>query len=609
MKPMFPAMRYGFLFLLLSVLCALPATAQERQLAEQYFADGEYGKAATLYLKLYQEQPGVDLYLERYVESVIGLGDFTQAEQFLRREQKKRPKVMQPYISMAAVFRAQERHEDALAEYDRAIQELPPDHNQINRLASALVKDMDYVKAAEVYARGAKLLKDPYIFAFSLGELYRRAGDVPRMVEQYLAYLRQAPQQISTVQMVMQRSLSEDDHVELQAQLYEAIAANTGSEIPLIEMLTWSFLQRKDYRNALRQVKALDQKLQEQGNRVFDLGMVALNEQDYLPAIDAFAYIVESKGSGSAFYLESKKQMLKARRQIVLADPAAAGEGLRQLEAEYRGLIDEYGITPPMAPLMIELAELEALHLRQLDTAIAVLEQVVDMPGLQQDVRSQAKLALGDYYLIRGEVWDATLLYSQVDKLYKDDPLGHEARFRNARLSYFNRDFEWAQAQFNVLKASTSKLIANDALDLSVFIMDNSGLDTTYESMGLYADAEMLIFQNRHGEALQKLDTLVQRFPFHSLEDDVLYLKSRIYIKEREFEKAATTLQRIVDQFAEEIRADNALFMLGDLYAGPLKDPVKAMAYYEKLFTDHSDSMFAADARKQFRRLRGDKVQ
>lgn len=606
---MFPALRYVFPLLALWLLVVSVACAQERQLAEQYFADGEYGKAATLYLKLYQEQPGVDLYLERYTESVIGSGSFSEVEQFLRKEQKRRPKVMQPYISLATVLRAQERHEEAAAEYDRAIAELTPDHNQINRLASALVKDLDYAKAAEVYARGAKLLKDPYIFAFNLGELYRRAGDVPRMIEQYLAYLRQVPQQISTVQMVMQRSLADEDHTELQSQLYEAIASGSGSEIPLIEMLTWSFLQRKDYRNALRQVKALDQKLQEQGNRVFDLGMVALNEQDYLPAIDAFTYIVEFKGKSSPYYLEARKQMLKARRQVVLTDPTASGEGLRVLESEYRMLIADYGITPPMAPLMIELAELEAIHLLQLDTAIAVLEQVVEMPGLQQDIRSQAKLALGDYYLIHGDVWDATLLYSQVDKLYKDDPLGHEARFRNARLSYFNRDFEWAQTQFNVLKASTSKLIANDALDLSVFIMDNSGLDTTYESMGLYADAEMLLFQNRHEEALQKLDTLVQRFPFHSLEDDVLYLKARIYLKERDFGRAATTLQRIVDQFTEEIRADNALYMLGDLYSGPLQDPAKAMTYYEKLFTDHSDSMFAADARKQFRRLRGDKVQ
>lgn len=40
------------------------------------------------------------------------------------------------------------------------------------------------------------------------------------------------------------------------------------------------------------------------------------------------------------------------------------------------------------------------------------------------------KLDLGDFYLISGDVWEATLLYSQVDKAMKDEPLGEEARLK-----------------------------------------------------------------------------------------------------------------------------------------------------------------------------------
>jgi TolA-binding protein len=210
---------------------------------------------------------------------------------------------------------------------------------------------------------------------------------------------------------------------------------------------------------------------------------------------------------------------------------------------------------------------------------------------------------------MQGDVWESTLLYSQVDKAFKEDPLGHEARFRNARLSYFSGDFQWAQAQFEVLKASTSKLIANDALDLSVFIMDNLGLDTTAIALQLYADAELLVFQNRFQDAFGKMDSLLLAFPKHALEDDVLYLRGKIFTKQRQYEKAAAAFEEVVEKYPEDIRADNALFELAGLYEKPLNDVEKAKTLYEKLFVEFSGSTFAVEARKRYRILRGDKIQ
>ena len=204
------------------------------------------------------------------------------------------------------------------------------------------------------------------------------------------------------------------------------------------------------------------------------------------------------------------------------------------------------------------------------------------------------------------ERWEATLLYSQVDKAFKDDLLGHEARWKNAKLSYFFKDFQWAQAQFDVLKASTSKLIANDALDLSVFVMDNWGLDTTDTAIGLYADADLYIFQNNFTGAFAKLDTLASKFPEHTLKDDVYYAKARIFTKQREYEKAKAMYEKIIEEHPEEIRADNAMFALAELYEYNLGELDKAKELYEKLFIDHSGSTFAVLARKKFRELRGD---
>jgi TolA-binding protein len=156
---------------------------------------------------------------------------------------------------------------------------------------------------------------------------------------------------------------------------------------------------------------------------------------------------------------------------------------------------------------------------------------------------------------------------------------------------------------------STVRLIANDALDLSIFIMDNLGLDTIATPIMMYSNAELLVFQNRFEDAFIKLDSLQTMFPGHTLQDDMLYLEANILVKKREYQKAETIYQKIINEHLEEIRADNAMFELANLYENQLNNLEKAQALYERIFIDFSGSTFAVESRKRFRKLRGDTIQ
>ena len=333
---------------------------------------------------------------------------------------------------------------------------------------------------------------------------------------------------------------------------------------------------------------------------------MASNVKESDVAIEAYEYIVTEKGPGSSYYMEAKRLSLIERRKKIVRNYDYTEEDLRALESQYDAFLDEAGRNRTTAPIIAELARLQAFYINDLDAAIELLQEVVSYPGVNKKVRAYAKLDLADFQLMNGEIWESTLLYSQVDKEFREDPLGQEARFRNARLSYFNADFEWAQAQFDILKASTSRMIANDALDMSVFIMDNLGLDTTDHPMTVYAESELLVFQNRFEEAFEKLNVLSNIYPDHGLQDDILYLKAQIYEKQRNFEEAAQLYQEIADNYPEEIRADNSIYALAQLYEGQLNDLAKAQDLYEKLFMEYSGSTFSIEARKRYRILRGD---
>ena len=589
------------------VSIAIAAAAQEAQLAQQYFRDGEFSKAAALYEKLYAENSSNNYYFDRYIESLLSLENYDDAEKAIKKQIKKDPKNASLYVTYGNLYERQFEDGKANEQYEAAIKKLPADRFAIIKLANSFVALTKFDLAIRTYERGIKMLNDEEIFAYNLGDLYRRKGDTERMIEHYLNSLNANPSRLNSLKTLFQRYLLADDYDELQKQLYNLIQKYPEATF-FPELLTWSFIQKKDYASALRQVRALDRKLDENGGRVFRIAEIAANDRDYDVAIDGYNYIIEKKGRTSTFYIDAKREALRAKRLKLVAGFQYSEPELRQLETEYEAFLDEFGRNKTTAPIVAELAELEAFYLNDLEKSTQLLNELVSYPGVNKYVQAEAKLRLADFYLMKGDRWESTLLYSQVDKDFKEDILGHEARFRNAKLSYYMADFQWAQAQFDVLKASTSKLIANDALDLSVFIMDNLGLDTTAVPMEMYAEADLLVFQNRFDEAFAKLDSLERMFPDHGLKDDILYTRAQIFKKQRRYEDSAAALQRIVETYPEEIRADNALFELAALYETQLGDETKAQELYEKIFIEYSNSTFAVEARKRYRKLRGDDI-
>lgn len=600
-------LKWVFALLLTGTLTTL-TFGQDRQLANQYYRDGEFEKASVLYEQLYKESNYNDFYFDRYIESLMAMDDYDASEKAIKKHLRRDPENVQTYVTYGKLLERQVRSEEAEDMYKTAIEKLPKNQIQVTRLANAFMTLTKYDLAIAAYERGAEMLKNRDVFAYDLGELYRRKGDIPKMIENYLVSIEADPNRITRVKSILQRYLNAEDYLEVQKQLYAKIQEDADN--PLYpELLSWVFIQRKDYNGALRQMRALDRRYNENGGRVFALADIAANDGDYAAAIKAYEYIVDEKGPQSPYYLDAKRQSLRSKRKQLVSGYDYTMEELRELEKEYEEFLTEFGRSKVTARIILELAELEALYINDLDKAIELLNQMIAYPNVNPNVQARGKLSLADYYLMQGEVWEATLLYSQVDKAFKEDLLGHEARFRNARLSYYAGDFQWAQAQFDILKSSTSKLIANDALDLSVFIMDNLGLDTTETALKLYADADLLVFQNRFGEAFAKMDSLKTSFPNHSLGDDVLYLKAQIQKKKRNYEEAAALLQEIVDNHPDEIRADNALFQLAGLYENQLEQPSKAQELYETLFIDYSNSTLAVEARKRYRILRGDDIQ
>jgi len=581
---------------------------KDEQLAAQYYQNGEFDKAADLYEKLFNKT-GNPFFYNFYLNSLLELKEYKTAEKTVKKIIKKFPDDLRYPVDLGYVYLQSNEPDKAKKEFEGAINKLGPDQQQIFNLASAFITRQQLDYAISAYQKGRKLLKDIYPFNFELADLYNAKMDYVSMVNEYLDVLQLNDSYLQSVQNALQTSIGEDTKGKkseiLKNQLIKRTQSQPDKQV-YADMLIWMYVQEKDFEAAFLHTKALDKRLKMDGGKLMALATLAVTNQNYGVAVKCYEYVI-TKGPQNYYYTNSKMELLNVLNQKITSSAYTASD-LTQLETQYRTTLAELGKGPATAPLIKNFAHLLAFYLNKIDEGISLMDEVIAMPSLTPKLKAECKLELGDMLLLNGEIWEASLLYSQVEKAFHEDILGQEAKFKNARLSYFKGEFEWAQAQLSVLKAATSKLIANDALELSLLITDNTGLDSIIEPLMIFSRSELLSFQNKDDEALLTLDSITQEYPGHSLEDEILFKKYKIYKKAAKFDLAAENLNKIMSDYGTDILADDAIFYLAELNETQFKNLEKAQELYQELLVKHPGSLYSVEARKRFRRLRGDMI-
>ena len=583
------------------------AQTSDSDLAKFYLDKGDYEKAILYYEKLYDQNQTAAIY-EGLFTSYLEVERYKDAEKLVKKHMKKYRSNLY-FIDLGAVYEAQGEEKDAAEAYQDAIKSLPKSQGLVIRTANEFIRRSKLDYALETYEYGKKLLDNSYPFSYEIAGLYGSMGQTERMIEEYLNLLEYNEAYLQTIQNSLNRSIDfqeDNDNVEfLRTELLRRVQKNPANTT-YAEMLTWLFLQRKDFNSAYVQLKAIDKRLNENGQRLLNLANLCINNQDFKTAKKCYKYIAD-KGSENPYYSFARAGVLKSefedQRRTYPLDTAA----LKKLDKDYSSLLNELGKNRETVGLLRQKAQLQAYYLNNLEGATISLNDALDIPGIHEQTRAEMKLQLAEVLIARDYIWDASLLCSQVDKDFKNDILGYQAKFINAQISYYTGDFEWAQAQLDILKGSTSKLISNDAMELSLLISDNMALDTILDPMLMFARADLLTVQNKFGDALSTLDSIKSEYPGHPLNDEILLQKARIAVKQGGIQEAIDFYQSIVVDYYQEITADNALFNMAELYETKLNDLEKAQELYKQIMTDFPGSLYVVEARKRFRRLRGDK--
>lgn len=572
-------------------------------LAYQYYQQADYEKAAVLLEKLFNKSNN-DSYFDLYYNSLIKIKKYTEAEALVKRLIKQYPQKQLYQVALGRIYQESGKIAEANKIYQSTIFNIPKNEFQFRDLANIFYRFEAYDMAVNTFLQGRKTLGDEQLFTFELLNIYRFKKDKVQLINEYLNALTANPQLLNMAQSSLANVFdSNNDYQQLQSAVLKKIQKDPQNET-FTELLVWQFIQQQEYEMALRQLIAQDKRTKGSGQLLFNTANTFVANKAFATAAKAYEYLL-SKGTENELYLPAKIQLINTKYELTIqgkVDPLA----VKLLADEFSGIITQYGISQQTIFALKKLAYLQAYYLNDLANAEKTLEQALTISRLPNTELAQLKLDLGDVYVLNKQPWEAVLMYEQVAKQFENQPVGSEARYRSAQLSFYQGNFKFAKSQADVLKASTSQLIANDALNLSLLISDN--LQSKNDSLALimYADAEMLQFMNNHKAALAKLDSIDRSFPNNSLADDILMAKAKILIKTNDYDQAVGQLKTIINEHLTSIWVDDALFMLADLYENKLNNVEEAKKLYQQLITNFPGSMLNAEARKRYRNLRGD---
>lgn len=577
-------------------------------LASQYFQNKEFGKAAELYQQLYSGTKS-EGYFSIYLDCLMSIPDYEKADKEIRKGLRGNSADSYWYVQWGFLRKAQGQDVESTKMYEKAIASISNNSAEYTNLANQFLNRREYEFAEKVYIKG-RTAQNPQLYCYELARIYYYMRNYDLMLKEYLEWVKQKESNLEIVKSSLQSVLATDYDHDISKQLKNYVLKRIQEEPGQIiynQLLIWLFIQDKNFVAAIRQAIALDKRTGEEDSNIFGLAIVSASNKNYDEALKAYDYLI-LKGKKAEYYNLASQQRMQMYYDRFIDDGNLDLIRANELKEQFSRTLTILGISPETSGLLIEFAHLQAFFLNQPTEAIRILTDGLTMKGINLQQVSAIKAELADVYVYSGDLWEAVLTYSQVIESNKSTLLGDDVKFKKARLGYYMGNFKWAKAQLDALRASTSKLISNDAMDLALFISENLESDSTAMPLQIFARADLQLFRNNFPEAIAALDSVSKLYPDNSLVDDVDFRKASIYQKQGKYEEASILLETIVKDFSSDLLADDALFQLATLNEYKLNRKDKAMELFKKMLTDYPGSVYVVDSRTEYRKLQDSEI-
>ncbi|AEH00617.1 tetratricopeptide repeat protein [Lacinutrix sp. 5H-3-7-4] len=586
--------------LIFTFLLSFNALAQDDILAREYFKNGDFEKAATTYKKLYAKNSRNKTYLLQLVKAYQQLEKFKEAETLLQDE-LTRYEYPQLIVELGRNYSLQNDTINSKLNYDKAILTIEKNPNNAYAVGRSF-ENYSLLNEAIVTYNKAMQLKPQLNFNINLAKIYGEQGNIEKMFNSYINFSEINENYLNTAKREFSSFISENKENENNIILRKILLKKIQTAPNLLwnDMLSWLFIQQKEYKKAFTQEKAIYKRELESLNRVEQLANIAYNQKQLNVAKQIYTFIVENTQEID-IQINANYNLLKIETE------QAKEKDYQIINNKYLKLLEKYGKTSRTVNLRVAYAHFLAFNLDKSRDAVAFLKESLNINYSSYQL-AQLKLELGDILVLEEKFNEALIYYTQIQRALKNTKISQLARFKVAKTSYYKGDFKWAESQLKILKKSTSQLTANDALDLKLLISDNKQGDSLQTALKKYAKADLLAFQNKKNQAITILSNIIQEHKTETIIPQALLKQAQLFEDKADFEKAKSNYLQIISNYTDGILIDDAIFALAEIYNNQLQLPEKAKELYERIIFNHADSIYFVDSRKKYRALRGDSI-
>jgi len=580
--------------------------SQSSVLANNYFDQGEYEKAKAIYEKIYEQSPRDLKNINQLVATYQELQEYASAEKLLLEQLQGNVTYPNLWVDLGYNYQLQNQPEKAQENYQKAIDRVGESSAYAYTIGRSF-QQYNLLDEAVITYETALKEKANATFTVEVARIYGEKGELNKMFESYLNLIEKEPKYVYAIKRNFAEFVTEDKENEANQMLRKSLLIKNQQtpDVMYNSLLSWLFTQQKEYQKAFVQERAIYVRSPQKNMRpMFELANLAQEENQLEAAREIYNYLITNED-----IIARKIEAQAALLQLEINE--ATAKEYQKIEEDFQQVFEAYtqASSTEIFPIQLQYAQFLAFQKGDKNSALAKLDTLLNS-RINRYEEAQAKMIKADILVLQEKFNQALIYYSQIQKLLENSEIAQEATFKIAKTSFYKGDFDWAKTQLKVLKTATSKLIANDALQLHLLIGDNmqAEVDSTHTALKQFAKADLLAYQKKNTEAISLLNTILAENKGQAIEDDALFMKANILFKQKKYQEALESFKDIAITTQRSIYADETYFTIAKIYEEQLNNSEEAKSNYEKIIFEHEDSIYYNEARKKYRQLRGDAI-